>query len=131
MAGDEQKAVKVIKADEVAKHNKDEDVWFIIHGKVYNVTKYLSSHPGGPEIMIENAGKDVSDQFEEFFHSTDARDVLKKYEVGVLEGATEEDWKKLDETASVSSGSATSSFPSYLLPLLVVIIAVVYTMMNQ
>jgi hypothetical protein len=25
--------------------------------KVYDVTKYLSDHPGGPEIMLEFAGK--------------------------------------------------------------------------
>ena len=25
---------------------------------VYDVTKYLNDHPGGPEIMMEFAGKD-------------------------------------------------------------------------
>ncbi len=32
--------------DEVAKHNKKEDLWFVVHGKVYDVTKF-DDHPGG------------------------------------------------------------------------------------
>lgn len=38
--------------DEVAKHNKSDDCWVIIHGKVYDVTKFLSEHPGLQHIFI-------------------------------------------------------------------------------
>ena len=28
----------------------------ILHGRVFNVTEFLSEHPGGPEIMLNQAG---------------------------------------------------------------------------
>lgn len=28
-----------------------------IHGKVYDVTKFLEEHPGGEEVMLEVAGE--------------------------------------------------------------------------
>mmetsp|Transcript_19309 Transcript_19309/g.26972 ORF Transcript_19309/g.26972 Transcript_19309/m.26972 type:complete len:135 (+) Transcript_19309:124-528(+) len=127
---EDSKKSKIYTADDVKNHNKKDDIWFIVHGKVYNLTKYLDEHPGGVEIMEENAGKDVSDQFEEFFHSTDAREILKKHEVGVLEGATEEDWKKLDEGGS---GGSTSSAGSASLgtPLFIIVLAVVFYFLNK
>ncbi|CAI2377134.1 unnamed protein product [Moneuplotes crassus] len=33
--------------EEVAKHDKRDDCWTIFDGKVFDVTRYLSSHPGG------------------------------------------------------------------------------------
>jgi len=32
--------------DEVAQHNKDDDCWFVIHGKVYDVNGFMLDHPG-------------------------------------------------------------------------------------
>mmetsp|Transcript_1164 Transcript_1164/g.1626 ORF Transcript_1164/g.1626 Transcript_1164/m.1626 type:complete len:137 (+) Transcript_1164:77-487(+) len=132
MAGeDEQKEVgKSYTLDDVKNHNAEKDTWFVVHGKVYDVSQYAKKHPGGVEIMNENAGKDVSDQFEEFFHSQDARTTLKTMEIGVLEGSTEEDWKKLDEAGSGDSGDGSGSL-TYLLPLLIVILAVFYQLNTQ
>jgi cytochrome b involved in lipid metabolism len=33
-------------AAEVAQHNKDDDCWMIIHGKVYDCNDFLVDHPG-------------------------------------------------------------------------------------
>ena len=33
-------------AAEVAQHNKDDDCWMTIHGKVYDCTGFLVDHPG-------------------------------------------------------------------------------------
>jgi cytochrome-b5 reductase len=37
---------------ELAKHNKDDDCWMAVRGKVYNVTRYLDYHPGGREQLV-------------------------------------------------------------------------------
>jgi len=37
--------------DQVLKHSKEDDLWLVIGGKVYDVTPFVSSHPGG-QIML-------------------------------------------------------------------------------
>lgn len=34
--------------------------------------------------MLEQAGKDATEQFEDVGHSTDARDLMKKYKIGMI-----------------------------------------------
>ena len=42
--------------EEVSKHKGKASCWFVIHGKVYDVTKFLEEHPGGDEVLLEAAG---------------------------------------------------------------------------
>jgi len=78
--------VKVLRLEEVKQHNigrgADKSVWTIIHDKVYDVTKFLDEHPGGEEILIENAGVDSTENFEDVGHSSDAREMLEEYYIG-------------------------------------------------
>lgn len=48
---------------EIAKHNKYSDCWMLISGKVYNITSYFGSHPGGSSTMLPSCGKDATDAF--------------------------------------------------------------------
>lgn len=41
-------------------------------------------HPGGEEILIENAGDDGTEAFEDVGHSSDAREMMKSYLIGEL-----------------------------------------------
>ena len=96
---------KVFKLEEVKEHNKskgeDRSIWVVIHDKVYDITKFLDEvilfcmlhalefniflqHPGGEEILIENAGTDSTESFEDVGHSSDAREMLEAYYVGEL-----------------------------------------------
>ncbi|NWV80148.1 CYB5B protein, partial [Dasyornis broadbenti] len=39
-------------------------------------------HPGGEEVLLEQAGRDATESFEDVGHSTDAREMLKQYYIG-------------------------------------------------
>ncbi|OUM55111.1 hypothetical protein BVG19_g4593 [[Candida] boidinii] len=54
---------KLISVEEFVKHNKPDDCWVVIHGKVYDMTDFIPKHPGGRAPIITNAGKDVTDIF--------------------------------------------------------------------
>ena len=34
---------------EIAAHNSPSDCWVVIHGQVYDVTEFLTRHPGGAQ----------------------------------------------------------------------------------
>ena len=42
-------------------------------------------HPGGEEVLLEQGGGYATEAFEDVGHSTDARELMKQYEVGELE----------------------------------------------
>ncbi|KGQ12126.1 Cytochrome b2 [Beauveria bassiana D1-5] len=51
-------------AAEVARHNTPESCWVILYGKVYDVTSFLSSHPGGSKIILALAGQDATEDYD-------------------------------------------------------------------
>jgi len=53
--------------DEIKKHRKADDCWTVYEGKVYDITTYIRSHPGGKKIMA-GAGKDCTQIFNEYHH---------------------------------------------------------------
>eukprot|EP00124_Ichthyophonus_hoferi_P005664 Ihof_evm2s889 gene=Ihof_evmTU2s889 len=72
---------KMISFEEVAKHANKDDIWIVVHGKAYNITTFLDSHPGGEEILLECAGTDATQAFEDIGHSTDAVRQLDEFYV--------------------------------------------------
>ena len=71
---------------EVEKHVAPDDLWLVIAGKVYDVTAFMDDHPGGGEIMLNAAGKDGTDDFEDVGHSPNAYEQLKKFYIGEYAG---------------------------------------------
>merc|ERR1712012_1388222 len=61
--------------DEVAKHTKKGEVWVVLHGRVLNVSNFLSQHPGGELAILTFAGKDATAEFD-MIHPPD---VVEKY----------------------------------------------------
>ncbi|XP_078740682.1 cytochrome b5-like, partial [Lampetra fluviatilis] len=74
--------VKYFSLDEVKEHNSCKTTWVVIHHKVYDLTKFLEEHPGGEEVLLEQAGSDATESFEEVGHSGDARDLATHYLIG-------------------------------------------------
>ncbi|PSN39277.1 Cytochrome b5 [Blattella germanica] len=89
---------KLYRREEVAHKNNSQNAWIVIHNSVYDVTQFLNEHPGGEEVLLEQAGKDGTEAFEDVGHSTDARDMMKKYKIGDLveEDRIETQEKKLN-----------------------------------
>ncbi|XP_071710307.1 cytochrome b5-like [Rutidosis leptorrhynchoides] len=79
---------KTLVFDEVAKHNKTDDCWLIISGKVYDVTPFMDDHPGGGEVMRLVTGQDASVPFGDVGHSEKGIEMMKDYYVGDIDEST-------------------------------------------
>ncbi len=55
-----QTPTSIITDSEVAKHNTTSDCWIIIKNNAYDVTTYISAHPGGSEEIIKTCGTDAT-----------------------------------------------------------------------
>eukprot|EP00977_Amphora_coffeiformis_P024751 scaffold16935_cov185-Amphora_coffeaeformis.AAC.4 len=88
---------------------------------VYDVTKYLDDHPGGAEVMLDVAGQDADEFFEDIGHSKEAREELKKYLIGSLK-IDEATKKKMEEEKARKAAAKGGGFP--LVPLVGIILAV-------
>ncbi|XP_016941051.3 cytochrome b5 [Drosophila suzukii] len=112
---------------EVAKHNTNKDTWLLIHNSIYDVTAFLNEHPGGEEVLIEQAGKDATENFEDVGHSNDARDMMKKYKVGELvESERTNVAQKSEPTWSTEQQGEESSVKSWLVPLVLCLVATLF-----
>ena len=49
--------------DEVKTHNSDKSCWSVVDGKVYDLTRWITSHPGGPEVIRAMCGVDGTRAF--------------------------------------------------------------------
>ena len=92
--------------------------------KVYDVTNYLDDHPGGAEVMLDVAGQDADEFFEDIGHSREAREELKKHVIGrfKVDAATLARMKAEAEARNAKSGSSMTM----ILVALVALIAIAY-----
>ncbi|BCR91640.1 putative cytochrome b5 reductase [Aspergillus chevalieri] len=74
---------------DLASHKSRDDLWIAIHGKVYNITPYIRDHPGGPDVLLDTAGTDATEAYDEVGHSEDADEILQTYYIGTLRDAQE------------------------------------------
>jgi cytochrome b involved in lipid metabolism len=69
---------------ELAKHNKENDYWMALNGKIYNITSYLNYHPGGLDILVKYAGKDCTALFMKYHRWVNFERILDECFVGFL-----------------------------------------------
>lgn len=73
---------------EVEKHNTEKDCWIIFNNEVYDLTKFISRHPGGKEIILKFAGKDGTKAFDTKSgrgHAEMAKEFRNKLKIGKIE----------------------------------------------
>lgn len=110
---------------EIQAHNVSGDSWLIIHDKVYNITSFMEEHPGGEEVLLEQAGSDATESFEDVGHSTDAREMLQQYYVGELH--MDDRKKESKKEVYVTTSNESRSWTTLLIPAIaVVLVGVMY-----
>ncbi|KAG5354115.1 hypothetical protein C0989_007476 [Termitomyces sp. Mn162] len=83
------KELKTYTHDEVAKHNKAGDIWIIIDGKVYDVSRFKDLHPGGASVFLDEdiSGQDATEAFYGLHrHEVITKPQYARLQVGVVEG---------------------------------------------
>ncbi|XP_063549137.1 cytochrome b5-like [Cydia strobilella] len=67
---------------EIEARNHRGDAAIIIDNIVYDVTGFLDDHPGGIEVLLDNAGTDATKCFRDVGHSDDAYTWREQYVMG-------------------------------------------------
>ncbi|KAL8389087.1 hypothetical protein RB595_008799 [Gaeumannomyces hyphopodioides] len=55
----------LLTAADLSRHQSPRDCWIAVHSKVWDVTDFLSEHPGGPAILLQYAGKDATAAYDD------------------------------------------------------------------
>ncbi|XP_026869109.2 cytochrome b5 [Electrophorus electricus] len=116
--GSDGKPIKYYRLSEVEERNSSKSTWIIINHKVYDVTKFLEEHPGGEEVLREQAGGDATESFEDVGHSTDARDMSKSFLIGELHPEDRHKIAKPPEALVTTVQESSSSWSNWLIPVL-------------
>jgi cytochrome b involved in lipid metabolism len=64
-------ALTKLTLDEIKKHDSSTSCWSIVYGNVFDLTKWITKHPGGAEKIRAICGKDGTSSFERQ-HASDA-----------------------------------------------------------
>jgi cytochrome b involved in lipid metabolism len=71
--------------NEVISHNKPTDCQVVVGGNVYDLTSWISQHPGGKETIIGLCGTDGTAAFAAQHGSNrEAQKALASYKIGVI-----------------------------------------------
>ena len=81
-------APMILDMAEIGKHSSLTDCWLLINNKIYNVSSYLTAHPGGVSTIAPYCGKEATRAFDTKdrgqAHSPAANNLLTNYYVGDL-----------------------------------------------
>jgi 4-hydroxysphinganine ceramide fatty acyl 2-hydroxylase len=73
--------------EEVRDHDSEESAWLVNKGRVFDVTEFISHHPGGRNVLLPKFGTDVSEIMQDpqiHKHTTNAYNMMNKYCIGKL-----------------------------------------------
>ncbi|KAF5721567.1 L-lactate dehydrogenase (cytochrome) [Fusarium globosum] len=75
-----------VSLDDLKQHNTASDCWIAVHSKVWDITHFINEHPGGPEVLLNLAGSDAT----ELYNDVHAPDIIEELPSEKLIGLLEE-----------------------------------------
>ncbi|KAL1006783.1 hypothetical protein UPYG_G00077030 [Umbra pygmaea] len=115
---DKGQSVKYYRLSEIEERNSFKSTWIIINHKVYDVTKFLEEHPGGEEVLREQAGGDATESFEDVGHSSDAREMAASMVIGELHPDDRPKIAKPSESLANPVEETSSWWTNWIIPAL-------------
>ena len=81
-----QQVVKSYSLAEVALHDKADDCWLVIEGKVINPTQFIAEGKHPNDFILQGCGKDATSMFKNIpkHQGPSPQEALKQYQIGVL-----------------------------------------------
>jgi len=79
--------VRIYTREDVETHKSSSSCWVSRRGKVYDITTFLKDHPGGDDVILDIAGRDVEEIMRDttgHVHSDSAYEMLEEYVIGRL-----------------------------------------------
>ncbi|KAM9416510.1 cytochrome b5 [Salvelinus alpinus] len=127
--GENGQAVKYYRLSEIEEQNTFKSTWIIINFNVYDVTKFLEEHPGGEEVLREQAGGDATESFEDVGHSSDAKEMAANMVIGELHPDDRPKMAKPSVSLATTIEETSSWWTNWLIPgLAAAVITVMYRM---
>ncbi|KAF5687822.1 L-lactate dehydrogenase (cytochrome) [Fusarium denticulatum] len=107
---------KRVSLDDLKQHNKANDCWIAVHSKVWDITHFINEHPGGPEVLLNLAGSDAT----ELYNDVHAPDIIEDLPSDKLIGLLEESaisrptpkTTEIDPVPTPTSPTQTNQAPS-------------------
>ncbi|KAF8434523.1 hypothetical protein L210DRAFT_3763029 [Boletus edulis BED1] len=106
------KRVRIFALEDLDAHKSPQSCWVSFKGKVYDVSAFVSDHPGGEDLILNNAGTEVENIMKDkdsHDHSESAYEMLEEYVIGRLgtEPTTvSDDWEATDDFHPEDTDSA-------------------------
>jgi hypothetical protein len=92
---------------EVNGHCSPDSAWIVIDGSIYDITPFLSRHPGGREILLEYLGQDATKAFHSVGHSSKAKKMLDPLRIGKLLNHSYSQSNDLRDPSHILAGDLT------------------------
>lgn len=99
------KRVRIFALEDLDAHKSAQSCWVTYKGKVYDVTAFVADHPGGDDLILNNAGTNVENIMKDkdsHDHSESAYEMLEEYVIG-----------RLGTDATIVSDGANLHLPVY------------------
>ncbi|KAF1919972.1 L-lactate dehydrogenase [Ampelomyces quisqualis] len=95
---------------EVAKHDKQKSCWIVLDSNVYDVTNFVSEHPGGAPIILRHAGTDATEEFKKYHPLDYLTDYLPAdARLGPVDPGTFGQLRQIKEEKAVKASDSDSS----------------------